>query len=81
VAQDFWKEISEITRLQIGTDFELLVAKLWLLGKKFKVVNALTSAVLWTIWKLRNGLCFQGIKWTDPKELLRSVRMLRDRRL
>ena len=38
----------------------------------------LTAAAMWSIWKLRNELCFQGIIWRNIKALLiRIVRMAR----
>lgn len=37
-----------------------------------------TSTVIWSIWKLRNSLCFQGGVWSDVKVVLIKVaRMLR----
>jgi hypothetical protein len=35
--------------------------------KKIQKLNVLTSAVLWTIWKTHNDLCFQGVRWTDVR--------------
>jgi hypothetical protein len=46
----------------IGTDFELVVG-LWLCAEKLKTLNICTTAVLWSIWKLRNSMCFQANKW------------------
>jgi hypothetical protein len=37
------------------------VGKYWLSSKIYIVVNMVTSAVIWSIWKLRNELCFQKI--------------------
>jgi hypothetical protein len=44
----------------MGVDFESM-AKWWLHGKKFNVVNVINAVVLWTIWKSRNDMCFQGV--------------------
>jgi hypothetical protein len=50
--------------------------------KEYKSLNVLTSAVLWTIWKTRNDICFQGVQWTGLKMVLgRCARMLRDWKL
>jgi hypothetical protein len=46
--------------VQIGRDFESM-AKLWLCNKKFGIVNVVTSAACWSIWKLRNLICFQAV--------------------
>jgi predicted HTH transcriptional regulator len=47
----------EIIGFPIGQDYES-IASCWLCNKKFGVVNSLTSAVCWGLWKLRNSLCF-----------------------
>jgi hypothetical protein len=39
------------------------VAKNLLADKKSKCLNVLTSAVMWTIWKTRNDLCFQDVQY------------------
>jgi hypothetical protein len=52
------------------------------LRKKFKCVNILNSAILWSIWKLRNEMCFQGAKWQGAGVILKkAARMLRDWKL
>jgi hypothetical protein len=79
VAQVLWENISEIIGVAVGTDFES-VAKWWLI-KKYNAVNACTctAAALWALWKIRNDLCFQGVKWTLVHRLPRkSAKMLRD---
>jgi hypothetical protein len=60
IARWLWNELSEILEFPIGSDFESL-GTMWLSNKRFKTVNALTSATLWTIWKIRNEMCFQGL--------------------
>jgi hypothetical protein len=60
VATAPWSIVSEIMQVSVGADFES-VAKLWLREKKYKDINTCTSAVLWTLWKARNELCFQGV--------------------
>lgn len=60
--------VAEITGVQVGVDFESM-AKWWLHGKKFNAVNVINAAVLWTIWKSRNDLCFQGVQWRKMEKL------------
>jgi hypothetical protein len=73
--------ISEITGVDLGSDFEF-VGKLWVQGKKFELLNVLSSAALCTLWKYRNSLCFQDRIWRDLRELAgECARMLRDWRL
>jgi hypothetical protein len=49
--------ISRIIGVRTGDYYES-VAKMWLCNKKFGVINMVTSAVCWSIWKLRNYICF-----------------------
>jgi hypothetical protein len=72
VAKWFWKEVSEIINFPVGSDFES-IGKLWLSDKRFKTVNVLTSAALWILWKIRNEMCFQGLRWTGTGILLRRL--------
>jgi len=38
----------------------------------------ISSAVLWSLWKLRNEICFQGVFWLGTKMvLIRIAKMLR----
>jgi hypothetical protein len=59
VARRIWEVIVEITDLPLITDFESM-AKWWIRGKKCNSINVLYTVVLWSLWKLRNSLCFQG---------------------
>jgi hypothetical protein len=61
VAQIMWDVVSEISGLPTITDFESLGRYG---GKKFKAHNVLTTAVIWSIWKTGNNLCFQGVCWS-----------------
>jgi hypothetical protein len=57
----------------MGRDYES-VARLWLCNKKYGVALALC----WSLWKLRNGQCFQELPWTGMKGLWqRMVPLLR----
>jgi hypothetical protein len=77
VAKNVWIIISEVLEVGIGEDYES-VAKLWIANKKYVVTNVVTSAVLWSLWKLRNELYFQGVVWLGMKMvLIRVARMLR----
>ncbi|TVU29837.1 hypothetical protein EJB05_21425, partial [Eragrostis curvula] len=63
-----WKEISGLLQLQVGADY-IFVASLWLSNKKFTVTNMVSSAAMWSLWKLRNSLHFQRTIWRDMKSL------------
>jgi hypothetical protein len=46
------------------------------------MLNVLSSAVLWSLWKLCNDLCFQVNQWKDVRMLAgRCARMLGDWRI
>lgn len=69
--------ISELLGIQLGGDYES-VARLWIANKRHFITNAVSSAVVWSLWKLRNELCFQGTVWTGMKMVLvRIARTLR----
>jgi hypothetical protein len=65
-----WKDINEVLGVNVGHDFES-VAKLWLNENKFKLVNICTTAILWSLWKTRNDMIFQG---TCPRGMKRVLR-------
>jgi hypothetical protein len=46
------------------------IGKFWLSEKKHGLLNIITSAVLWCIWKLRNEFCFQNVGWRSIETLL-----------
>ena len=46
------------------------VARWWISDKRNLVLNYTCAAVLWTIWNLHNGLCFQGQKWRSVEVVL-----------
>jgi hypothetical protein len=59
------------------SDYES-VARLWVANKKYLVTNVISSAVLWSLWKLRNDICFQGVVWLGMRMvLIRITKMLR----
>jgi hypothetical protein len=60
VSVQLWITVAELLGVQVGQDFES-VAKLWINNKKFKLINICTSAVLWSLWRTRNDMIFQGI--------------------
>ncbi|RLN36127.1 hypothetical protein C2845_PM03G35150 [Panicum miliaceum] len=72
VAKQVWTSISELLGLEIGSDFESVGSK-WLCNKKFLVHNMISSAALWSIWKLRNNIHFQNSRWRDLGSLLLRI--------
>jgi hypothetical protein len=66
VVRQACEAISQAVGFEIGYDYESM-AKCWLCNKKIGIVNTLTFAVCWGVWKLRNLLCFQGAAWKSMK--------------
>ncbi|KAF8727861.1 hypothetical protein HU200_018427 [Digitaria exilis] len=36
-------------------------------------INIISSAALWSLWKLRNNLCFQNAAWKDTSHLVERI--------
>jgi hypothetical protein len=62
VVSHIWYFLSEVFNVQVGADFES-VARWWISNNKNVVLNLFSSATLWSIWSLRNELCFQRPSW------------------
>jgi hypothetical protein len=60
VAKLAWESISNACSVDLGSDFKS-VAKWWIRHEKCASLNTFTAAVLWSIWRLRNELCSQGV--------------------
>jgi hypothetical protein len=60
--------VLEIIGFSIVNNFESM-ARCWLCNKKYGIVNVISSAVRWGIWKLRNSMCFQEVAWKNMKQL------------
>jgi hypothetical protein len=77
VAKRVWDAISEVVGFQIGLNFESM-ARCQLCNKKYGVVNMITSAACWSLWKVRNAICFQGDAWLGMKAIwCRLIPMMR----
>jgi hypothetical protein len=55
IVNNIWRLVSGMLSLEFGNDFES-VARLWVDNKKHVVTNRISSAVLWSIWKLSTVL-------------------------
>jgi len=64
-----WRHLSEIFDVNLGADYES-VARWWLSNNRHAIMNMTCAALMWSIWKLRNDLCFQGKAWRSEKVLL-----------
>jgi hypothetical protein len=62
VARNVWEKVSEFFGLPPISDY-LSVARIWLANTKHAAQNTIYSAVLWSIWKIRNALVFDNQQW------------------
>jgi len=67
-----WSHISEIFDRHLGIYF-FSIGQLWISNRIFLVCNIFCAAALWGLWKLRNNLCFQVLKWRDMNYLLLRI--------
>lgn len=72
VARQMWKEISQAVGFDIGSSSES-IGTCWLSNKCFLLVNMVSAAALWGLWKLRNDFCFQHQAWRSMGVLLLRV--------
>ena len=63
VAAQCWKVISDAIGTTVGFDLAT-IGQYWLSNKRHCVLNIVTSAMFWSLWKLRNEILFQNIGWT-----------------
>jgi hypothetical protein len=77
VAKNIWRIIYDVLVQELGVCFES-IARFWVANKRHMLTNIITSSVLWTLWKLRNEMYFQGLTWTGLRRVLfRIVKMVR----
>jgi hypothetical protein len=72
VARQMWCRISSVVGRVIETSFES-IGICWLSNYRFLNVNIISSAALWSFWKLRNDLCFQNKMCRNMEGLLLRV--------
>lgn len=63
MATNVWSVISELLGQKLGDNFES-IARFWIANRRHKLINIVSFAVLWSIWKLRNEIYFQGVMWS-----------------
>ena len=81
VAKICWSYLNDIFHIDLGKCFES-VARWWVSNNRFKVMNCCPSALLWSLWKTRNEICFQGKLWLEERVVIRKmVNMLRNWRI
>ncbi|XBJ09276.1 hypothetical protein VPH35_014375 [Triticum aestivum] len=73
VARHLWVPVENFFSIQIGSSFES-VARFWIANKKCSVLNTVSSAVLWCLWKYRNAMIFSNTSWISVPQVLRLIR-------
>ncbi|KQK21416.2 hypothetical protein BRADI_1g60656v3 [Brachypodium distachyon] len=59
----FWNELADMLNVESLHCYEH-VASWWIGNNKYAVVNMVSSAFLWTIWKFKNDLHFGLVLWS-----------------
>jgi hypothetical protein len=72
VAKEVWKQISKMTGVKLQVNL-LLVSSMWICEKTQQIPNIVHAAVLWSIWKIRNDLCFNGSRWSSMQVVFLKV--------
>lgn len=81
VAKVVWCGISQILAVHIGADLES-VAKWWICNNNHMVLNMVPTAVMWSLWKEMNDLCFERKNWIGVQVVWRRItQMLRKWRI
>jgi hypothetical protein len=57
VAHHIWQALSHIFCIRLGNVCES-VARWWINNNKNSILNMFSSVTLWSLWSLRNELCF-----------------------
>jgi hypothetical protein len=72
VAVKMWRLVSQCVGIEVGTSF-VNIGTLWLSNKRYVLINMITSAALWAIWKFRNSMIFQDVHWRNVGEILEKI--------
>ena len=72
VAKNVWRVVSGFFNTPLGSDYTS-VARFWIANKKHAVLNSVCASVLWSLWKIRNNMVFNGHPWIDIKQVWRMI--------
>lgn len=72
VAKQLWCCLSKVFQVQLGGSLDS-IGRFWLSNRENGVLNMISSAAFWSIWKLRNDVCFQRCNWRGMDILLHKV--------
>jgi hypothetical protein len=50
-----------------------LVGSLWICERTLRISNIVHTAALWSLWKVRNDICFNRSGWHDMQVVFRKV--------
>jgi hypothetical protein len=69
VAKEVWSDIAQSFEFDYPRCMREL-SDLWSANNKKTVVNIACVAAIWSIWTMRNDLCFQGVPWISTRVIL-----------
>ena len=72
VSKQLWHIVSGILSTQLGGSLDN-IGQFWLSNERNCIINMCTSAVCWSLWKLRNDMCFQRKMWKSMAMLIHSM--------
>ena len=72
VAKQVWSDISDSFEFSIPNDMNEL-SSFWNLNNKKSVTNIACVATIYSIWTMRNDMCFQGVQWTSTRAILARI--------
>jgi hypothetical protein len=67
-----WRELSSISGVRVENDI-FDVSRLWNCEKSHVISNILHADALWSVWKIRNYLCFNRLPWSGMQVLFHRI--------
>jgi hypothetical protein len=68
VAKLVWVEIADFFGKPVGANLDS-IEQYWLANKSNDALNSIYIVVLWSIWRLRNDIIFNGVTWLSMKQI------------
>jgi hypothetical protein len=72
VVKEMWRDLFSITGITVNVGL-FDVSRLWICEKSHIVTNIVHAAALWSVWKLRNDLCFKRLSWTGMQVMFHRI--------
>jgi hypothetical protein len=72
VAKEVWRALGPLTGIVLNPKM-LDISSKWLCVKKFEAQNIVHAVVIWSLWKIRNYLCFNRVPWSGMQMVYLKV--------